>query len=80
MWSYYLLEFDEFIFSLQETYNSRLKERYENDHLTYLDIDPNLWLEAGSSGEPDRNRVYGLSNTTAKNLWTTNSVSTIECS
>jgi len=70
----------DLFFSLQETYNSRLKERYENDHLIHLDIDPNLWLEAGSSGEPDRNRVYELSNTTAENLRTTNSNSTIGCS
>jgi hypothetical protein len=55
--SYYLLEFDEFIFSLQDTYNNRLKERYKNDYLTHPDIDPDLWLEAGSSGGPNRNRV-----------------------
>ena len=78
--SYYLLEFDEFIFSCQETYNSRLKERYGNDTSTHLDIDLDLWLEAGSSGKPDTNRVYGLSNTTAENVWTTHSISTIESS
>jgi hypothetical protein len=44
--SYYLLEFDEFIFSFQETYNNRLKERYEDDPSIYLDIDPDLWLKA----------------------------------
>ena len=36
-----------------------------------------LWMEAGSSGGLDRNRVYRLSNTIAKNLWTACSVSTI---
>jgi hypothetical protein len=58
--SYYFLEFYDFIFYFQETYNIWLKERYEND--------PDLWLEAGSSGEPDRNWMYGLSNTMAENL------------
>ena len=43
--SYYLLEFDEFIFYFQETYNSRLKEKYEDNPSTYLDINPDLWLE-----------------------------------
>ena len=32
---------------------------------------------AGSSGEPDKNRVYGLSNTTAENLRSARSVSTV---
>jgi len=34
-------------------------------------------MEVGSSDGPDKNRVYGLSNTTAKNLWTTRSVSAV---
>jgi hypothetical protein len=51
-----------------------------DDHLTHLDLDPDLWLEAGLSGEPDRNRVDGLSKTMAKNLRTTYSVSTVGCS
>jgi len=34
-------------------------------------------MEAGSSGGPDKNRVYGLSNTTAENLRSTRSVSTV---
>jgi hypothetical protein len=34
-------------------------------------------MEAGSSGGPDKNRVYGLSNTTADNLRSTRSVSTV---
>jgi hypothetical protein len=33
-----------------------------------------------SSGEPDRNRVYKLSNTTAENLRMACSVSTVGCS
>jgi hypothetical protein len=40
--NYYLLEFDEFIFYFQETYNNRLKERYKNDSSIYSDIDPDL--------------------------------------
>jgi hypothetical protein len=53
--SYYVVEFDEFIFSLQGTYNSRLKERYGDEPSTHLDIGPNLWLEGESFGGPDRN-------------------------
>ena len=34
-------------------------------------------MEVGSSGGPDKNRVYGLSNTTADNLRSTRSVSTV---
>jgi hypothetical protein len=78
--SYYFLEFDQFIFSLQETYNNWLKERYRDDPSTYLDIDSDLWLEVGSSNGPDRNWVYRLSNTTVENLWTACGVLTIRCS
>jgi hypothetical protein len=34
-------------------------------------------MEVGSSGGPDKNRVYGLSNTTAENLQAARSVSTV---
>ena len=34
-------------------------------------------MDGGSSGGPDKNRVYGLSNTTADNLRSTRSVSTV---
>jgi hypothetical protein len=64
-------------FYFQETYNNRLRERYGNDILTHPEFDPDLWMEVGSSGGPDKNRVYGLSNTTADNLRSTRSVSTI---
>ncbi|KAL9391363.1 hypothetical protein Peur_015283 [Populus x canadensis] len=60
-----------------ETYNSRLRERYGDNPSTHPDFDPDLWMEAGSSGGPDKNRVYGLSNTTADNLRSTRSVSTV---
>jgi len=64
-------------FYFQETYNNRLKERYGDDILTHPEFDPDLWMEVGSSGGPDKNRVYGLSNTTTDNLRTTRSVSTV---
>jgi len=64
-------------FYFQETYNNRLRERYGDDILTHPEFDPDLWMEVGSSGGPDKNQVYGLSNTTADNLRTTRSVSTV---
>jgi len=54
-----------------------LRERYGDDPLTHPEFDPDLWMEVGSSGGPDKNRVYGLSNTTAENLWAARSVSTV---
>jgi hypothetical protein len=51
--------------------------RYGDDILTHPEFDPDLWMEVGSSGGPDKNRVYGLSNTTADNLRTARSVSTV---
>lgn len=54
-----------------------MKERYGDDTLTHPEFDPDLWMEVGSSGGPDKNRVYGLSNTTADNLRSTRSVSTV---
>jgi hypothetical protein len=56
-----------------------LQERYEDDPLAHPKIDPVLWLKVGSSGGPDRNRVYGISNTTTKDLPTTQSVSVVGC-
>jgi len=61
----------------QETYNNRLRERYGDDILTHPEFDPDLWMEVGSSGGPDKNQVYGLSNITADNLRMARSVSTI---
>jgi hypothetical protein len=37
-------------------------------------------MEVGSSGGPDKNQVYGLSNTTIENLRAARSVSTVESS
>jgi hypothetical protein len=37
----------------------------------------NLWMEVGSSGGPDKNQVYGLSNTTAENLRAACIISTV---
>jgi 3-deoxy-D-manno-octulosonic-acid transferase len=72
----YCIEYDDYFF-FQETYNNRLRERYGDDTLSHPEFDPDLWMEVGSSGEPDKNRVYGLSNTTANNLRSTRSVSTV---
>jgi hypothetical protein len=57
-----------------------LKKRYENNFSTHPDLDPDLWLEAGLFGRPDRNQVYGLSNATTENLQIAHTVLTIECS
>jgi DNA-directed RNA polymerase subunit L len=57
-----------------------LNERYEDNLSTHLDLDLDLSLEVGSSGGPDRNRVYELLNTTTENLQTTRSVSIVGCS
>jgi len=64
-------------FLIFRRHNSRLRERYGDDPLTHPDFDADLWMEAGLSGEPDRNKVYGLSNTTTENLRATRSVSTV---
>jgi hypothetical protein len=64
-------------FYFQEAYNNRLRERYRDDILTHPEFDPDLWMEVGSSGGPDKNWVYGLSNTMADNLRSTRSVSTV---
>jgi len=70
------IEYDDFFFNFQETYNSWLRERYEDDPSTH----PDLWMEVGSSGGPDKNQVYGLSKTTAENLRAARSVSTVRSS
>jgi hypothetical protein len=44
---------------------------------THPDFDPDLWMEVRSSGGPEKNRVYGLSNTTAENLRSARSVSIV---
>jgi hypothetical protein len=68
------------LFSFQDTYNSRLKERYDDDPSTHPDIDPDLWLETWSSNRPNRNQMHALFNTTNENLQTTRNASTIGCS
>jgi hypothetical protein len=54
-----------------------LRERYGDNPSTHPDFDPDLWMEVGSFGGSDKNRVYGLSNTTAENLRSALSVSTV---
>lgn len=63
-----------------ETYNSQLRERYGDDPSTHPDFDPNLLMEVGSSGGPNKNQAYVLSNTTAENLRAARSVSTVASS
>ena len=80
--SYYFLELNMMIcfLNFQETYNSQLRERYGDDPSTHSNFDPDLWMEVGSSGGLDKNRVYGLSNTTAENLRAARSVLTVRSS
>ena len=54
-----------------------MRETYGDDPSTHPEFDPDLWMEAGSSGGPDKNRVYGLSNTRADNLQMTCTASTV---
>jgi hypothetical protein len=54
-----------------------LRERYGDNPSTHPDFDPDLWMEVGSSSGPDKNRVYRLSNTTAENLRSARSISTV---
>jgi len=77
--SYYVywIEYDDYFFYFQETYNNQLRERYGDDILTHPGFDPDLWMEVGSSGGPDKNQVYGLSNTTVDNLRMARSVSIV---
>jgi hypothetical protein len=53
------IEYDCFFFNFQETYNSRLRERYEDDPSTHPNFDSDLWMEVGSSSGPDKNQVTG---------------------
>jgi hypothetical protein len=57
-----------------------LRERYGDDPSTHPDFDLDLWMEVGSSGGPDKNQVYGLSNTTVENLRAAHNVSTVRSS
>ena len=54
-----------------------MRERYGDNPSTHPDFDLDLWMEVGSSGGLDKNQVYGLSNTTAENLRSARSVSTV---
>ena len=54
-----------------------MRERYRDDPSIHPDFNPDLWMEVGLSGGPDKNWVYGLSNTTAENLRSARSVSTV---
>jgi len=79
--SYYFLELNLMILVfISRRHNNRLRGRYRDDPSTYRDFDPDLWMEAGSSGGPDWNCVYGLSNTIAENLRTTRSILNVRSS
>jgi hypothetical protein len=54
-----------------------LRERYGDDPSTHLDFNPDLWMEVRSSDRLDKNRLYGLSTTTAENLRAVRNVSTV---
>jgi hypothetical protein len=71
------IEFDDFSFYFQETYNNKLMEIDWDDPSTHPDFDSDLCMKAGSFGGPNRNQMYGLSNTTTENLRTACSVSTV---
>jgi hypothetical protein len=78
--SYYVIVLNmmiTFFYYFQEIYNNRLRERYGDNILTHPEFDPDLWMEVGSSSGSEKNLVYGLSNTTADNLRSTRSVSTV---
>jgi hypothetical protein len=52
--SYYFLELNLMILVfISRRHNNRLRGRYRDDPSTYRDFDPDLWMEAGSSGGPD---------------------------
>jgi hypothetical protein len=53
------IEYNDFLKKNQETYNSRLRERYGDDPSTHRDFDPDLWIEVGSSGGPKKIRSTG---------------------
>jgi hypothetical protein len=77
--SYYFLELNlmVLIFISRRHITASWGRDTGDDPSTHPDFDPDSWMEARSSGGPDRNWVYGLSNTTAANLRTTHSVSTV---
>jgi hypothetical protein len=77
--SYNFLQFDEFIFSFHDTYNSHLKERYKDNLSTYPNLNLDLWLEAGSSRGLIEIKCTNSLTLQSGNLRTTHSVSTIVC-
>ena len=74
---FYWIEYNDYFFYFQETYNSRLRKRYGDDALTHPQFDPDLWMEVRSSSGPNKNQVYEISNTTVKNLQAAYSVSIV---
>jgi len=73
--SYYFLELNLMIFIFIS--RRHITAGWGRDTGMILDFDLNLQIEAGSSSGPNRNQVYELSNTTAKNLRMARSVSIV---
>jgi hypothetical protein len=40
--------------------------KHEEDPLTHLEHDPELWLVVKATGEPDQNQVHGIFMTTTR--------------
>ena len=54
-----------------------MREGYGDNPSTHPEFDPDLWMEVGLFSGSDKNRVYGLSNTTTENMRAAHNVSTI---
>jgi hypothetical protein len=54
--NYYFLELNMMVFlkKFQETYNSRLRERYRDNPSSHPDFDLDLWMEVGPSSGPEK--------------------------
>jgi hypothetical protein len=54
--------------------------KHGEDTSTYLEYNLNLWLKAGATGGPDKNRVCGISMTMAQNIRSDCSILTVSTS
>jgi len=66
--SYLKFFFFNLLIFFNETYNTRLQERYRDNLSTHPELDPELWLKVRLSGRPYRNQIYNISNITAEDL------------
>jgi len=60
----------------QETYNTRLQEKYKNDPSNHPELNLDFLLEAGLFDGSNRNQIYGILNTTTNDIRTYRSVLT----